>query len=324
MTNPLVSVIIPAYNAQDFVAQTIESVIKQTYSHWELCIVDDGSTDDTAKITQSYSSDSRIKYLYQKNQERAVARNHGLHHSTGKYIAFLDADDMWLPDKLETQVQFLENQPESALCFTQFLFINEQGIVTGKAGIPFKSGSDQFFRLLEGNFIANSTVMVPRIVFDKVGFFDETLPAFGSEDWDMWLRIARNYPIRFVHKPLTLYRIHGYNTSLDRMCLSAEAVLQKLFSDPTFPAGIVRNKKRIYAHIYLGFSETYLKLNQKKRAVEYWWRALRLYPKMMWQTQRGLWATLKLILPNAVVANLSKLRLKLQRQKTSIPTEFGV
>ncbi|NJN94723.1 MAG: glycosyltransferase family 2 protein [Anaerolineales bacterium] len=171
MTNPLVSVIIPAYNAQDFIAQTIESVIKQTYSHWELCIVDDGSTDDTAKIIQSYSSDNRIKYLYQQNQERAAARNHGLRCSSGRYVAFLDADDLWLPDKLKAQVQFLENQPAPALCFTQNLYINEQGLVTGKAGIAFKPGSDQFSRLLEGNFIANSTVMVPRTVFDKIGFF---------------------------------------------------------------------------------------------------------------------------------------------------------
>ncbi|NJN94724.1 MAG: hypothetical protein HC875_11830 [Anaerolineales bacterium] len=142
--------------------------------------------------------------------------------------------------------------------------------------------------------------------------FDETLPAFGSEDWDMWLRIARNYPIHFVNEPLTLYRIHGYNTSLDRMCLSAEAVLQKLFSDPTLPANIFRKKEEAYARLYLSLSETYLKTNQKLKAIDYWQHALRICPKMLWITNRAIWAGLKILLPYTVISNLPKLRLKLQ------------
>ncbi|MBI1877687.1 MAG: glycosyltransferase [Chloroflexi bacterium] len=308
MNHPLVSVIIPAYNAQNFIGETIQSVINQTYPDWEMLVVDDGSTDETRQVIEKYLTDSRVKYLYQPNQERAAARNHGLRGSSGKYIAFLDADDLWLPDKLKVQVEYLDTHSEMGLCFTHHRFINEEGTLTGKPGVMFKPGPDQFSRLLEANFIANSTVIIARTVFDKLGLFDESLPAYGSEDWDMWLRIARFYPIHFIDQPLTLYRLHEGNTSLERMRLSAEAVLKKIFTDPTLPASIVRKKAQVYGFIQLGFSETYMRLNQRKRAFQQWQRAIKAYPPLL-VTPRGLWATLKLFLPYWLITNLPRLRL---------------
>lgn len=308
MDNSLVSVIIPAYNAQDFIAQTIESVINQTYPYWEMWVVDDGSTDGTAAIVKSYQEDSRIKYLYQPNQERAAARNHGIRCASGKYIAFLDADDVWLPDKLSTQVEYLDYHPEVGLCFTQFSLINGQGLPLGRQAVNFVSGPDQFYQLLRGNFIPNSTVIIPRSILEKVGLFDESLPAFGCEDWDMWLRIARFYPIHLIDHPLALYRLHESNTSLERMRLSAEAVLQKVFTDPTLPPYIVKNRKIVYTSLYLNFSETYLRLNQRQRAFEYWRRAWQVYPKGLFSLKRSWWAMLKLCLPYSVISNLPKLR----------------
>lgn len=316
MNYPLVSVIIPAYHAQDFIGQTIESVIKQSYPNWEMLIVDDGSTDGTREVVEKYLADSRIKYLYQENQERAAARNLGIRHACGKYIAFLDADDLWLPAKLSLQVAYLNQHAEVGLCFTHHNLINSQGLPLGRQAINFVSGPDQFYRLLTGNFIPNSTVIVPRFVLDKVGLFDESLPAFGSEDWDMWLRIARFHPIHFMDQPLILYRVHKSNTSLERMRLSAEAVLQKVFADPTLPVSVVKNKAQVYGFIQLGFSETYLRSNQRKKAFQQWQRAVKAYPAVL-ITLKGLWATLKLFLPYLLIANLPRLRLWLRSEKST-------
>ncbi len=318
MSNSLVSVIIPAYNAQNFIKATIQSVINQTYPNWEMLIVDDGSTDETRQVVQKYLADHRIQYLYQKNQERAAARNRGIRHASGKYIAFLDADDLWLPDKLKVQVEYLHNHPKTGLCFTHYMLINSQGESLGQQAVNFATGSNQFYSLLKGNFIANSTVMTPRTILDKVGLFDESLPAFGSEDWDMWLRIARLYPIHLIDHPLTLYRLHESNTSLERMRLSAEAVLQKIFTDPTLPANIARNKKNIYARLYLVLSETYLRLNQRQRAFKYWQLAWQASPKGLFNIKRVWWTTLKLCLPYSLISSLPKLRLLLKTKGLSL------
>jgi glycosyltransferase involved in cell wall biosynthesis len=317
MSVPLVSVIIPAYNAQDFIGETIHSVINQTYPDWEMLVIDDGSTDETRKVVEKYLSDPRIRYLYQENQERAVARNHGIRCSSGQYIAFLDADDVWLSNKLEVQVDYLNHHPGVGLCFTNYHLIDTKGVLTGAPGISFSS-NNQFDYLLKGNFIANSTVMIPRDVLDKVGLFDEALPAFGSEDWDMWLRIARFYPIHLIDQPLALYRLHENNTSLERMRLSAEAVLQKVFGDPTLPGYIVENKKNVYALLYLNFSETYLRLNQRQSAFAYWQQAWQVHPKGLISNKRGWWTTLKLFLPYSVISNLPKLRLLLKTKGASL------
>ncbi|MCK6626364.1 MAG: glycosyltransferase [Anaerolineae bacterium] len=319
----LISIIVPVYNGQAFIGETIQSVQSQTYQHWEMLIVDDGSTDDTRQVIETYLGDRRIRYLYQTNRERAAARNYGLKVAQGKYIAFLDADDLWLPDKLKTQVAYLEAHPEIGLCFTRCWLIDNQTNCHGMPTINFIPGPDQFERLLFGNFITNSSVVMPQCVFDRVGFFDETLPVFGCEDWDMWLRIARFYPIHLIDHPLALYRLHESNTSLERMRLSAEAVLQKVFTGPTLPSYIVKNKKMVYTSLYLNFCETSLRLNQRQRAFEYWQRAWQVYPQGLFSLKRGWWATLKLSLPYSVISNLPKLRSLLKTKEASFNSNQG-
>ena len=308
MNNPLVSVITPVYNTQAFIGPTIESVMNQTYANWEMLVIDDGSTDATQERIEEYLSDSRIKYLYQKNQERAVARNHGLRRATGKYVAFLDADDLWLPDKLKVQVKYLEARPQTGLCFTRYRLIDSKGRLLGTPpGTPV-SGEDQFYHLLRGRFVANSAVLVPRWIFEEVGLFDETLPVFGAEDWDMWLRIARRYLIHQIDQPLMLYRIHEGNTALDNMCLSSEAVLKKVFSDPSLPSHVVEAQDEVFSAFHLGYSQAYLKRSQRKAALRHWRLAFQARPQQVFATPRGVWATLKLCLPYLLVANLPRLR----------------
>ncbi len=304
MNTALVSVITPAYNAQDFIGQTIESVINQTYPHWEMLIVDDGSTDGTRGEVQKYLNDNRIKYLYQENQERSAARNNGIRHSSGKYVAFLDADDLWLPDKLRVQVEYLEKHPDVGLCFTGKKCIDGGGRSVDVHSFVPVVAKDQLYHLMTGNFISILTVMVPRFVFDKVGLFDETLPVFGAEDWDMWLRIVWRYPIHFINQPLALYRVHDSGTSLDNKSLCREAILRKMFSNPALPPRILKDKRKIIAAYHLGYSQTYLRANQRKKAFAHWYQAVKTYPQGLLILRRGLWATLKLLLPHPIISNL--------------------
>lgn len=305
--DPLVSVITPVYNAQAFIGETIASVINQSYPHWEMVIIDDGSTDGTRDVIQTYLGDTRIKYIYQPNQERAVARNNGIRMATGKYIAFLDADDMWLTDKLKIQIEYLETHPEIALCFTHYLLMDETGVSSGLPATYFNPQVNQFCHLLETNFIPNSTVVVPRAIFEQVGWFDEALPAFGGEDWDMWLRITRFYPLYFINQPLMLYRMHKSNTTLMKLYGSTVAVLQKVFADSSLAPIIKKNKPRIYALTHCTFTGAYLRLNQRKAAFRHWFYALKMSPQVLFTTQKGLWTTLKLFLPYSLISNLPKL-----------------
>lgn len=307
MSVPLVSVITPVYNAQRFIGETIQSVLNQTYRHWEMLVIDDGSTDGTRVCIEPYLRDSRVTYIYQENQERAVARNNGICRASGKYIAFLDADDLWLPKKLQHQVESLEARPEVGLCFTNCNYVDNSGefLYTPKINPAFQNAP--FYYLLQNNFITNSTVMVPWNVFDKVGLFDETLPAFGAEDWDMWLRITQRYPIYLINQPLTLYREHNNNTLPHKMYLSQEAVLQRVFSKSTLPDVVVRDKAKIYSLFDLRQSEIYSHLFERKKAFEHWRQAIRIYPQGIFTTGRGLRATLKLLLPYSLVAKVSQL-----------------
>lgn len=307
MPDPLVSIITPAYNAQAFIGDTIASVINQSYPHWEMVIIDDGSTDSTRDVIQTFLGDTRIKYVYQNNQERAVARNNGIRLAAGKYIAFLDADDVWLPDKLKIQVEYLETHPEIGLCCSHYLLTDTMGIIVGMPATNFNPGNNQFYSLLEINFVPTSTVVVPRNVFDQVGLFDETLPTFGSEDWDMWLRITRFYAIHFINQPLMLYRMHENNTALKKLHRSAEAVLQKIFSDPTLSSEILKNKPKVYAFTHCTFTGAYLRLNQRGEAFYHWRYALKTSPQALFTTKKGLWTTCKLFLPSALISGLPKL-----------------
>ena len=222
-----VSVIMPTYNSEKFIRQTIESVINQSYKNWEMIIVDDGSTDNTESIVRFYiSKDPRIKYLsLGYNSERpAVPRNYGIKHSDGEYIAFLDSDDIWLPEKLEKQIKLFQISNEAAMVYTRFKTIKESTISSNifpKDG-RYKSGNI-FKSLYLRSFVACSSVMVKRSVLDQVGLFSTDPDLIALEDTDLWLRIALKYKIKCTNdSPLLLYRIqqqgisYGYIQKLSR------------------------------------------------------------------------------------------------------------
>jgi glycosyltransferase involved in cell wall biosynthesis len=255
---PKVSVIIPVYNGEKYIAQAVNSVLNQTYRDFELIVVDDGSTDRTAEILESYGD--KITYIYQDNRERSAARNKGICSCSGEYLAFLDADDMWLPHKLKQQVQLLDLSPETGLVHGIAFFINESGRrihQNGKQTIgSFESGNEVYKSLLFENIIASPTVMVRRACFDKVGLFDESMTY--TEDWDMWLRIAIHYRVDITRRPLAYYRINGGS-------------LLENWKKYDVPSGRIRVLKK--ARNMLKHQKDLKPLINQAMAFSYWWAA---------------------------------------------------
>lgn len=203
--NPLVSIIMPAYNAEKFISKSIESVLQQTYQNWELLVVNDGSKDNTSSIVKLFNY-TRIKLIEQENGGVSKARNTGIANSTGEFIAFLDSDDLWLKDKLEIQVKYMMNNQNIVLSYGDYLsFIEDGKIIENKQLYPFKI-KDLKQRLLVFNSIATLTVMVKSDVLKATSGFDTEL--FGPEDWDLWIKISQKGDIGYIKENLAMYREH--------------------------------------------------------------------------------------------------------------------
>ncbi|MGA2985432.1 MAG: glycosyltransferase [Terriglobia bacterium] len=189
LNNPIVSVVIPTYNRADIVARAIKSVACQTFAGWELLVVDDGSADDTEKVVASFG-DQRIRYLrHERNRGQSSAQNTGIRSSRGAYVAFLDSDDEWMPEKLAKVVAcFEESAQDVGLVYSGKKLVTEGG-QTLKLRSPTLQG-DVYKNLLEWDFIGScSRVVVRRSILEQVGGFDEQL--VNCQDWDLWIRVSK-------------------------------------------------------------------------------------------------------------------------------------
>ena len=245
-----VSVIVPAYNAMKYLPESLDSILAQTYRDFEVIIVNDGSTDNVIEWA-SQLTDPRVKLVSQENQGSAKARNTGLSHARGKYIAFLDADDLWNPTKLAKQVEVLDQNSEDGLVYTWLERINEQGISFGK---PFKINLEGkiWAKLTEKNVIAPSCAMIRRSCFEKVGIFDAELQAF-SEDWDMWLRIAACYSVRVIPEALCSYRECPTSVSKNwqAMAEGQAIVIERTFASASSELMPLKQKSYGFAYLYV-------------------------------------------------------------------------
>lgn len=204
-----VSVVIPAYNAEGYLAETIRSVLAQSYRDYEVVVVDDGSSDQTLQVAKSF--EPCVRAFRKENGGPASARNLAIENSTGEYIAFLDSDDLWVEKKLALQVAFLDDNPGIGLTFGEaWMFSEEAGerMVAGKIGY---TGEASFRLLLFGDYIPNSTVMVRRGCVEAVGLLNESRELIAVEDYEYWMRIARSFPIAAIPEPLAWYRIREGN-----------------------------------------------------------------------------------------------------------------
>lgn len=208
MNEALVSVVIPAFNSEKYIAECIDSVLLQTYQNFEIIIIDDGSTDNTVDIVSGYKNDL-IKLFHQKNSGSAAARNHGVKQAAGIWIAFIDADDIWLPDKLQKQLEHCSNQDWSH----SDLFFHGDTYPRHTKATKLTSKHSGFIlkNLLVENSIGTSSVVIKKDVFQKLGGFNTDLRAL--QDWDLWLRVATKHQICYVDEPLVYYRIHSSSVS---------------------------------------------------------------------------------------------------------------
>jgi len=225
--NPKVSVIIPTYNRAKLLPRTINSVLNQTFQDFELIIVDDGSTDNTKEVIKGFQNkDERIKYVYQNNQGESGARNTGLRESQGEYVAFLDSDDEWLPEKLEKELELFKRSDRKHLGFVSCNALIKKGDGIREYKTP--RYKNNFKELLKRNFICSpSSVLIKNKVFNSVGVFDKKLKI--GPDWDMWIRIAREYDFDFVPEPLFKYYIHGNNITKTLSLSKKERNLKYIF-----------------------------------------------------------------------------------------------
>lgn len=279
-TSPLVSVILPTYNCAKFLSDSIGSILLQTYDSYEIIVIDDGSTDNTKEVLDPFME--RIKYIsLEQNRGLPTARNIGIQSAHGKYIAFIDADDLWLPEKLQTDIEYLKMHPEVSMVYSKHINVDEKGCVLNKGPKRCLPSGNIFVQLFsEQNFVTTSSVVVLKKVFEKVGLFDEQL--INCQDWDMWLRIAFYFEVAGINKLLIKYR-HNPNSlskNYQRVLKHQKIIIDKIYT--TFKDkenGISEKiyKKRLASH-YAKVGRYYLRSGNKNHAHENFRLSLKYNP----------------------------------------------
>lgn len=277
-----VSIIIPCYNASATVRETLDSVMSQTFRDFEIIAVDDGSNDDTGAILATYASHigGRFHLLRQQHSGPYVSRNAAIANACGRYIAFLDSDDIWRNTKLEQQIRFMEERPWLGLSYTEAIKIDSHGQpIQPILASPAYRGYC-FRELLVCNRIVTSSVIVRRAVFDRTGTFDEEF--FARGDWEMWTRIAAEFELDYVPESLTLHRTHSTNMSqdIDKMRLLHFRIIEKNAQQYAHMGTDVKDLIReAYHAAYLGYGVQYYYKGQMDRARRDLLQAIRINPR---------------------------------------------
>lgn len=226
---PLVTVIVPVFNGAKTIEETIASVLNQSFSDFELLIMNDGSTDNTLDVIAGFG-DSRIKVFSHPNSGSNPTRNRGIDAASGKYVSFIDADDLWTPDKLEAQLNALKETPQAAVVYSWTDCIDEQGKYLRPGAHAIVAGNIHANLLLTDCIGSGSNVLVCKQALIEVGKFDESLP--NAQDWDMWLRLSARYHFACVPKTQVLYRVSATSLSsnVQRMEAASMRVIERSFA----------------------------------------------------------------------------------------------
>lgn len=300
-----VSVIIPTYNYAHFIAEAVESVLAQTFPVFEIIVVDDGSSDNTEEVIGQFGD--KVKFIKQKNGGVGLARNTGVKNSTGDFLAFLDADDIWLPPKIERQIELFQTDEEIGLTTTAMreFFVKEKTMriyAEGKNGWCAES-----LLLLEPVAIGpGSTTLVKREVFEKIGGFDENKELHPSEDWEFCYRVAREYKLAFLPEVLVEYRNHGNNGHLQipRFERAMDIAFKKIFSDTDLQ--VQKLKGQSYGNLHKMLAGSYL-LNGN-------------YRKSFTHSLKSMW-----LMPQNIIyfLNFPFRKLRKDRENTRVINEFA-
>lgn len=260
MISPEVSVIIPTYNSAQYVVEAVESVLAQTWRDFEILVVDDGSTDETEQVMRRY--EPPVRYIRQANGGVAVARNRGIRESRGRYIAFLDADDTWLPQKLEQQMNLINQQRDAGVCYSAFTLVDTDLHPLGISRSQRQSSALEDL-LIRGNIVGSiCTVLCKRSLFDLVGGFDPALSQCA--DWDMYVRLAAQTKFLYLDEPLVTYRQHSTNMSHNAPLLEHDSiqVLTKGFAMAELSESLRAKRQVALARNYMVLAGTYFHARQ--------------------------------------------------------------
>jgi glycosyltransferase involved in cell wall biosynthesis len=292
---PVVSVIIPTYNCAPYLAEAIDSVLLQAGVNMEIIVVDDGSTDNTKEVIEKYRH--RITYISQMPRRGAsAARNLGIQRASGDWIAFQDADDIWLPEKLSMQLDALQRYPDARLVFADTLLFRESVVIQDSlSNTSLKNwcacNATQSPEIYYGHiyselvlkcFIYSISVVLPHKVLDEVGIFDEALEK--AEDYDLWLRIARNHPVVYLDRIFCKYRFRddGLSGALEvrpsRFFRANTAVLDKHLSSNWIPGQYCDALTKVLRNNYWTLAWTCFSENRFKEARTYFLKELRYRP----------------------------------------------
>lgn len=279
---PTISIVIPAYNAARTILATLESVQKQTFSDFEIIVINDGSTDQTVELLSTVE-DPRLKVFSYGNGGLPVARNRGISQSTGAFITFLDADDLWTEDKLELQLAALQQNPKAGVAYSWTCNMEENG-ESFQPGHQVTFEGNVYPKLLLGNFIASgSNIMVRQEAIESVGEFDPSLKS--CEDWDFYLRLAACWSFVVVPKPQILYRQSSgaMSSKIDVMEKYHLMVLDRSLQTASPELQSLKNQSIAILYQYLaGLCLARVKdLSQVKLASQKLIIAIRLYPKIL-------------------------------------------
>ena len=269
----MISIITPIYNGQSFLQETIETVLNQSYSNWELLLIDDGSTDNSKAICETYcKKDKRIKYHYKPNGGQASARNLGINKAKGEWIALLDADDLWHKTKLEKQIDSLAQYPEATLCFTNTLAF-ENTISNEIYNFDKKAfgllNEDFFLDVFVSSYVSNSSLVIKKDVLLQAGLYNEKEIVRGSEDWELLLRLLhKNNRIVGVKEKLLFYRIHngGIHLQNARMFIGKTKVYAQYKDDKHIPKHI---KLKQFRHTYRELANYLFEENRASEILNY-------------------------------------------------------
>lgn len=274
----MISVIIPTYNSTKYIGEAINSVLRQTITNYEIIVVDDGSTDNTKEIIDN--NFPQVRYFYIPHQGVSRARNYGIERARGEFIAFLDADDLWLPEKLEKQIGVFNSDQELMLVFTEHRFFDSNGI--REATFSKKE------RLMKGDVVKNiflyshvalPTVMVRKNVFQEIGYFDENLNV--AEDDNLWIRIALKFRIQLldevlVHCRMTENSLSRTTSNVVTGVLKNVELIEKKYPDLRKRLGRV-NIRRKKSYIYSDYGYFYFSNRDYEMSRRYYLKSITYY-----------------------------------------------
>lgn len=311
----LVSVIMPTYNRAALIGDAIQSVLDQTYDHLELLLIDDGSTDNTENVIAQFN-DSRLKYVRQENKGAAAARNHGLTLRTGVYVAFIDSDDIWFPEKLELEIDVMKSLPEVGVVCSDFSSMDEVGnsershlrsyfSVLNDYALGYEDvfnnimaeelvgldkaqkvyWGDIYETMLFGNIILTSTSLFRKEVFEKVGYFDTNYVTL--EDYDFFLKVAKIFPVALIDKPLIRYRYNSIQLSgelfFGRLCENLIEIFKKNIESIKGSDLYNANKMKIRQRLGVYFAQYgyyYFAQENTMAAAKHYLQSIRLNPTL--------------------------------------------